>query len=71
MYRKVLVAFVSVFLATVSVTVQGLLAFLILMVALLLQIIRQPYSHISLNKLETLSIITSGTTIYCGLFYLT
>ena len=36
MYRKVLVAFVSVFLATVSVTVQGLTAFLVLMVALLL-----------------------------------
>ena len=71
MYRKVLIAFVSVFFANISNTVQGLLAFLILMVSLLLQIIMNPYDHESLNKLETISIITAGTTIYCGLFFLT
>ena len=32
---------------------------------------KNPYSHESLNKLEVYSIITAGTTIYCGLFYLT
>ena len=36
MYRKILVAFVSVFLSSISVTVQGLLAFFIIMVSLLL-----------------------------------
>ena len=71
MYRKVLIAFVAVFLDTVSITVQGLVAFFILIVSLLLQNSRQPYKHHTLNKLETYAIITAGTTIYCGLFYLT
>ena len=30
-----------------------------------------PYNHSSLNKIENVSIITAGTTIYCGLLYLT
>lgn len=49
MYRKVFMAFVSVFLASVSTTLQGLLAFFVLMISLLLQIARQPYNHKSLN----------------------
>ena len=35
-YRKVFIAFVSVFLATVSTTVQGLVAFIVLNIALVL-----------------------------------
>ena len=71
MYRKVLIAFASVFLASVSVTVQGLIAFFILIISLLLQIMIKPYDHKVLNRLEVYSIITAVTTIYCGLFYIT
>ena len=70
-YRKVLIVFVSVFAANISRLLQGLLAFLILIIAFLVQIIRMPYNHSSLNKIENVSIITAGTTIYCGLLYLT
>ena len=66
-----MIAFVSVFFANISNTIQALLAFFILMISLLLQIIMRPYHHESLNKLEIFSIITAGTTIYCGLFFLT
>jgi len=71
MYRKLSIAFVSVFLDSVSTTVQGLVAFMILMICLSLQNHYKPYTHVNLNRLEVYSIITAGTTMYCGLFYLT
>ena len=36
MYRKILIAFISVFLSSVSISIQGLLAFLILAISLFL-----------------------------------
>ena len=41
------------------------------MVSLTLQHNFKPYINKTLNRMETYSIVTAGTTMYCGLFYLT
>jgi hypothetical protein len=64
LYRKVLMTFIVVFLSEVSITMQGLLAFFVLMLALLLQIVHEPFAKDFLNWMELYSIITAGTMIY-------
>jgi len=70
-YRKILIIFISVFVSSVSVDMQALSVMLVIIVAFYLQHANQPYDVKELNDLELLSILTSGITIYSGLFFLT
>ena len=70
LYRKIAIAFISVFLVSVSIEVQALTAFLVFMFAFYFQTTKQPFINKSLNKLEISSIMVAGVTIYCGLYYL-
>ena len=71
LYRKVLIIVFSVFLATVSVSVQALGAMLIFIVAFVMQMKKTPYLTPVLNALELRAILVGAVTIYCGLFFLT
>jgi hypothetical protein len=70
LYRKLLIAFISVYLANISVHIQALSLMLVLIGSLILQAKHEPFSEPQLNELEFRSIMTSAVTIYCGLFYL-
>ena len=70
MYRKILIICCAVFL-DFSVPVQALTVLLVLMGFLWLQLVREPYSEDELNAMEVRSILVSGVTIYCGLYFLT
>eukprot|EP00347_Sterkiella_histriomuscorum_P008702 403344080 len=70
MYRKIILIFVSVFLSTYGVIAQALIVFIILIVFLTFNLKASPFSTLELNDLETLSLISSLITIYCGLFFL-
>ena len=41
-----------------------------LIVFLYYTLIKEPFAQIGLNNLETLSLITSMISIYCGIFYI-
>jgi hypothetical protein len=71
LYRKLIIAFISVFLINISVHIQALTVLLVLLGALVLQAKHEPFTEPQLNELEFRSILTSLVTIYCGLFYLT
>jgi hypothetical protein len=71
LYRKIVVAILSVFLSSVSVPVQALLLLLVLVVSVYMQSRCNPYTLEVLNRLELLSIISATCTVYCGCFYLT
>jgi hypothetical protein len=71
LYRKLLIAFISVYLANISVSIQALTLMLVILGALVLHVKHQPFTDQKLNELEFRSILTSAVTIYCGLFYLT
>ena len=61
----------SVFLSNISVTLQALVAFIIILSAYILQQKYEPYALSQLNQMESKSIIVSAVTIYSGLFFLT
>ena len=63
MYRKMIIITLSVFLVSVSTTIQVLL---VLIVAYLLQVHSQTYTNPVFNQLEKRSIVVAATTIYCG-----
>jgi hypothetical protein len=71
MYRKIMIIACSVFLGTISIPVQALTCFLVLIVALHLQNQIQPFDRYELNQMEIRAIIVATVTIYCGLYYLT
>eukprot|EP00347_Sterkiella_histriomuscorum_P017716 403348268 len=69
MYRKIALIFISVFVSTYGVIAQALIVFILLIVFLFFNIKKQPFQTLALNDLETLSLLTSMITIYCGLFF--
>jgi predicted outer membrane repeat protein len=71
LYRKVAVVCASVFLSTVSITVQALSVLAVLLIALFFQLQVQPFLSPQFNTLELKSILVSAVTIYSGLFYQT
>jgi hypothetical protein len=71
LYRKIAIAFASVFLSSVSVSVQALVVMLIILVAFNLQVRFMPYENTELNQMEIKAILVAGVTIYSGLFFLT
>jgi len=71
LYRKVTVVCASVFLSTVSITVQALSVLAVLLISLFLQLQVCPFFSSQFNRLELKSILVSAVTIYSGLFYQT
>jgi hypothetical protein len=47
-----------------------MIVFLLMMVFLILNLKKKPYLSIALNDLETLSLLTSAISIYCGIFFI-
>ena len=43
---------------------------MLVVVFLYLTLMKKPFSILALNDLETISLVTSMITIYCGIFYL-
>ncbi|CDW82469.1 UNKNOWN [Stylonychia lemnae] len=70
MYRKIMIIFTSVFISNFGVVSQALLVFMILIFFLMINFKKQPFNTLVLNDLETLSLITSMITIYCGIFFI-
>jgi hypothetical protein len=71
LYRKVLIIVFAVFFTNISVPMQALCVMLVLIVAFILQMKKNPYVTPVLNDLELRGILTGTMTIYCGLFFLT
>ena len=69
MYRKIAVVFISVFLSNYGVISQALVVFFLLIAFLFFNMKKEPFQTVALNDLETLSLLTSMITIYCGLFF--
>ncbi|CDW87056.1 UNKNOWN [Stylonychia lemnae] len=70
MYRKIFLIFISVFVSAFGIMAQALIVFIFLICFLILNLKTQPFSTVALNDLETVSLVTSMITIYCGLFFL-
>ncbi|CDW75877.1 UNKNOWN [Stylonychia lemnae] len=70
MYRKILIIFTAVFISNFGIVAQALIVFFILIIFLMINFKKQPFNTLILNDLETLSLITSMITIYCGLFFI-
>jgi len=70
MYRKIALIFISVFLSSISITVQALVVILFIILCLALNAIVQPFANHVLNSLETMSLLASEVSVYCGLYFL-
>lgn len=70
MYRKVAMAFISVFLSGIGSKVQALVVLVLLAIFIIITAQRQPFLSRKLNELEQVSLFASCLTIYCGLFFL-
>ena len=70
MYRKIALIFISVFVSSYGIITQALVVFLLLIGFFFVNMKKQPFQTTVLNDLETLSLVTSMVTIYCGLFFL-
>ena len=71
MLKKMLIISSSVFLKNLSITVQALVAFMIILVGYIAHSKIEPYTVHQLNVMELRSIVVSAITIYSGLFFLT
>ena len=71
MYRKIILILVSVVVKSLGMVVQALLVFIILIFFLQLHNMKRPFISRGLNDIESLSLITSTVTIYCGMFFIT
>eukprot|EP00347_Sterkiella_histriomuscorum_P011701 403371438 len=70
MYRKITIIFIQVFLAQVGKVVQALVIIVVIVLCLVGNTFKQPFDNYHLNNLETLSLLSSALTIYCGIFYI-
>lgn len=71
MYRKIAMIFISVFIQPYGVISQALIVFLLMIVFLIANLKKKPYLSMALNDLETISLVTSTLSIYCGIFFIT
>ena len=71
MYRKIAMIFISVFISPQGVITQAMLVFILMIGFLIANLKKKPYVSMALNDLETFSLITSATSTYCGIFFIT
>eukprot|EP00347_Sterkiella_histriomuscorum_P016469 403353061 len=69
MYRKIILIFIAVFIQNYGVMVQALIVFLLLIICLILNLKTKPFFLVELNDLETLSLLTSIMSVYCGIYF--
>ncbi|CDW88757.1 UNKNOWN [Stylonychia lemnae] len=70
MYRKLIIIFISVFFKNHGVIAQALVVMIFYIFFMLLTFKLNPFINITLNQLESLSLLTSMLTIYCGLYFI-
>jgi predicted outer membrane repeat protein len=68
--RKVFIVIPAVFLTSVSLLLQAIVIHVVLLIALFLHEIAQPYDSKALNDLELRSIVVGLLSIYCGMSFL-
>jgi hypothetical protein len=71
LFRKIGIISCSVFMRSISIHVQALTTFMVILVAFTLHLKAKPYNAEQLNSMETRSILVCGVTIYCGLYFMT
>lgn len=71
MMRKFLIISAAVFLKNVSVKIQALVTFVVILVAYILQNKLEPFNFVHLNQMELRAILVGGVSIYSGMFFLT
>ncbi|CAG9321394.1 unnamed protein product [Blepharisma stoltei] len=71
LYSKLLLICCSVFLTSIAIKLQALIATILLSVYLQIQFSNNPYSQQKLNAMEFRAKLVCVTIIYSGLFYLT
>ncbi|CDW88401.1 UNKNOWN [Stylonychia lemnae] len=69
-YRKIFLIFIQVFMAQYGFVTQAMLVLLMLIFFMSVNMTRKPFQTTALNELETLSLITSLMTVFCGIFFL-
>ncbi|CDW85402.1 UNKNOWN [Stylonychia lemnae] len=69
-YRKIFLIFIQVFLVQQGVITQAMMVLLMLIFFMSINITKQPFQTKTLNELETLSLITSLLSIFCGVFFI-
>ena len=70
MYRKILVIVIAVFISAFGAITQALFVFLLVITFLIINLKLQPFTQVALNDLETLSLVASMITVYCGIFFM-
>ncbi|CDW85822.1 UNKNOWN [Stylonychia lemnae] len=70
MYRKIVIIIIAVFIGSFGVISQALLMLLILICFTMFNFKKKPFISQILNNLETLSLVTSMVTVYCGVFFI-
>eukprot|EP00347_Sterkiella_histriomuscorum_P024148 403332142 len=70
MYRKIMLVFVQVFISQYGIIAQALIVFVLLTIFIVINMKKRPFATTDLNDLETLSLLSSLVTIYCGIFFL-
>ena len=70
MYRKIMLVFVQVFISQYGIIAQALIVFVLLTIFIVINLKKRPFATTDLNDLETLSLLSSLVTIYCGIFFL-
>jgi predicted outer membrane repeat protein len=68
--RKVFIVIPAVFLTSVSLILQAIVIHAVLLIALFIHEIAQPYNSKALNDLEFRSILVGLLSIYCGMSFL-
>jgi hypothetical protein len=70
MYRKIFLICIAVFVESAGVIAQALIVFILLIGFLIVNLKKKPFATVALNDLETLSLVTSTITVYCGIFFI-
>lgn len=68
--RKVIIAFVSIFLTSQGTITQSLVLFVVLVLSIFLNFKVNPFVKRNINRLEIVSLIALIITVYCGIFFL-
>ena len=69
--RKFAILMTLVWINRISVTIQALVALLILFIAVGMHYSNNPFRKNIINRIESLSLFVGLTTVYAGLWYLT
>lgn len=69
-WRKIIIAFASIFLTLKGTMVQSLILLFILAISIFITLRVNPYVDFRMNRLEIVSLLSLSLTSYCGVFFL-